>query len=119
MGLSRPGSLTTTTRRYSFQAVHQLPALGEGKHGHSFQLEVCFAGTTIELADKVFKERIESKVHGRDLSELLSVATGEALVQWIHKELLLSPLGPFVLGVALQETPKNRYISSMTGAKFV
>jgi 6-pyruvoyl-tetrahydropterin synthase len=113
------GLTSTTTRRYSFQSIHCLPALGEGKHGHDFKLELCFAGTSVELADKTFKEKIEPQVHGRDLSELLDAPTGEALVQWIHKELLRSPLGPFLLGVALQETPKNRYISSMTGARFV
>lgn len=122
MGLSllrSPTGLTTTTRRYSFQALHQLNALGEGKHGHDFHLEICFAGTTIECADKVFNEVLKPRLQGRDLGEFLDVPTGEMLVQWIHKELLRSPLGPFVLGVALQETPKNRFISSMTGARFV
>jgi 6-pyruvoyl-tetrahydropterin synthase len=116
MGLKQ---LATTTRRYFFQAVHQLTELGEGKHGHDFHLEICFAGTSIECADKTFKEVLKPRLHGQNLGEILEAPTGEALVQWIHKQLLLSPLGPFVLGVAIQETPKNRYISSMTGARFV
>jgi len=110
---------STTTRRYMFQAMHRLEALNEGKHGHHFYLELCFAGASVELADACYREVIEPRVHGRDLGELLENPTGEELVQWIHKELLRSRLGPFLLGVALQETPKNRYVSSMTGARFV
>lgn len=111
--------LSTTTRRYMFQSVHHLDAVDEGLHGHHFYLEICFAGTSVAVADEVYHEKIAPQVHGRNLNELLVNPTGEELVQWIHKELLRSKLGPFVLGVAVQETAKNRYVSSMTGARFV
>ncbi len=111
--------LVTTTRRYMFQSTHQLGSLQEGKHGHHFYLELTFAGAPVALADQFYRERIEPKVHERDLSEVADPPTGEMLAQWIHKQLLLSPLGKHLIGVAVQETPKNRYISSMTELRFV
>ena len=111
--------LVTTTRRYMFQSTHKLGSLQEGKHGHHFYLEVIFQGAPVALADQCYHEKIEARVHGKDLSEVADPPTGEMLAQWIHKQLLVSPLGKHLLGVAVQETPKNRYISSMTELRFV
>lgn len=112
-------AITTFTRRYVFQSVHSLPEVSEGKHGHHFYLEISYgAGVSPALADKSFHEWIEPHLHGREV-KVVSPPTGEKIVEWIHGELLKSPIGSHLVAVALQETEKNRYLSSRSEARFV
>lgn len=105
----------THTRRYLFQAIHSLEALGEGRHGHHVYLEISFGPNgTIETADRCYSKFIAPRLHGCDVAEVVQPPTGENIVEWIHNELLNSPLGPDLVGVAIQETGKNRFISSKT-----
>lgn len=107
----------THTRRYVFQSVHRLNALNEGKHGHHFYLELSFKTGNIELADQCFKDYVATKLHAKEIP--IAPASGENIAEWIHNELLRSPLGPDLVAVALQETDKNRYLSSRSEARFV
>ncbi len=110
---------TTHTRRYVFQAVHRLNALNEGKHGHHFYVEISFSGGDRNLADLCFNDYVAAKLHGREISPHIAPPTGENIVEWIHGELLKSPLGPHLRAVRLQETDKNLYISAKSEARFV
>jgi hypothetical protein len=111
------------TRRYHFQSVHSLTTglHREIEHGHGFGLEVSFLGG-VEPArvDAIVREKILSVLHARNLNSVLSPATGEVLVEWAHARLLDSPeLSPFLRAVCLQETRKNRFVSSRSEVDFV
>ena len=109
----------TTTRRYSFQSVHALHVgvHRERRHGHQYFLEVSFSGCEVSQVDSEIGG-ILSRLHGFELTGELEPATGEHLVEWIHSR--LSPgLGSHLKAVALQETRKNRFISSASEARFV
>jgi len=114
-------AVSTTTRRYSFKSVHALHVglHRERKHGHEYDLEVTFAGADTRAVDEQVEALILARVHGHELTGELEPATGEVLVDWIHAELLRSPLSVCVLAVALQETRKNRFVSSKSEARFV
>ncbi len=111
-------AVTTFTRRYVFQSVHRLPAVHEAKHGHHFYLELTYRDVDPELADRSYREFVEPELHGREI-RVVTPPTGEKIVEWIHERLLSSPLGPHLLAVALQETEKNRYLSSRSEVRFV
>jgi len=110
----------TWTRRYQFQSVHSLNVcdLQERLHGHDFQLEVCCSSDQIHRLDELIKKEILPQIHGRNLNQLLSPATGELLVEWIDAKLRRSKLSPFLVGIALQETRKNRFVSAKSEAQF-
>ena len=115
----------TWTRRYSFQSVHSLNSgvLRERVHGHQYLLEVTFAGdaeqgSPVNEADEIVQREILSPLHGRELS-FLEPATGEHIVDWIHEQLLKTPLSPRLKAVALQETRKNRFISARSELRYV
>lgn len=91
----------------------------ERRHGHEYGLEVSFQGCTIAAMDAEVETAILSEVHGRELKSPLDPATGEVLVEWIHSRLQRGPLGDFVRAVAIQETRKNRFVSSKSEARFV
>lgn len=111
-------AVITFTRRYVFQSVHSLPEVSEGKHGHHFYLELSYRDCSREVADSCFRERIAPHLHGREV-QVVTPPTGEKMVEWIHTELLQSPIGPHLVAVGLQETEKNRYTSSQSEARFV
>lgn len=109
----------TTTRRYPFQAVHAL-SVGlhrERKHGHDYAVEVSFTDVAIARVDQLVFERVIGHLHAKELKGEVDPATGEVLVEWIHQQLL--ELGSNLKAVALQETRKNRFISSLSEARFV
>ena len=111
----------TSTRRYQFQSVHSLHvgALSEHLHGHDFQLEVTVRGGEIQAVDEWVEHEILAAVHGRELNSLLDPATGEALVEWIDQRLRQSPWAEKLIGVALQETRKNRFVSARSEVEIV
>lgn len=109
---------TTYTRRYVFQSLHHLPSLGEGKHGHHMHLELSFSKVRAEVVDQIYATELAPELHGREIS-VVSPATGENIVEWIHERLLETSLGPHLHAVAIQETDKNRYISTRSEARFV
>ena len=107
-----------TTRRYSFQSVHALH-LGlhkERRHGHQYFLEVSFSNCPTEPVDTQVG-RVLARLHGHELKGELEPATCEHLVEWIHARLLELRLS--LRAVALQETRKNRFVSSASEARFV
>ncbi len=111
-------AVITFTSRYVFQSVHRLPAVNENKHGHHFYLELSYRGADKAVADQSYREFVEPHFHGREV-RVVEPPTGEKMVEWIHAQLLKSPLAPFLVAVALQETEKNRYISSRSEVAFV
>lgn len=110
----------TWTRRYSFQSVHSLNsgALKERLHGHHYHLEITFTGRDINEVDEWIENQLLAKVHGVELKEL-QPSTGENIVNWIHDELLKTFLAPRLKAVALQETRKNRFISTLSESRYV
>jgi 6-pyruvoyl-tetrahydropterin synthase len=109
-------ALMATTRRYSFRAVHSLDSgiHREKFHGHQYFVEISFERCLPADVDRVVEKKILRVLEGHDLARLISPATGEMTVEWIQRELDASPLGAKILGVALQETRKNRFVSART-----
>lgn len=114
-------ALSTTTRRYSFKSVHALHVgvHRERTHGHEYNLEVTFAGAPAHAVDEQVEALVSAQLHGRELGGELDPATGEVLVDWVHRKLVSGPLASCVLAVAIQETRKNRFVSSLSEARFV
>lgn len=108
----------TTTQRYTFQAVHSLPG-EETTHGHHYFVELSFHSCSRHIADLAFNDYVKQKLHGQNLDAEFTPATGERLVEWIDESLRSSPLGPYLLAVTLQETAKNRFVSSQSEVRFV
>lgn len=118
MGLNH---LTTVTRRFYFQSVHALVS-GEHRektHGHGYFLEITARDLTPLELDRVYHAQIEPHVHGRRLAKELEPSTGEHLVDWIHDRLNETPFKKNILAVSLQETRKNRFVSTQTERRFV
>lgn len=120
--------MTTVTRRYRFQAVHSLyiGIYRELKHGHDFYLEITVDLLNSSLRDLVadldgfVNDSVLPDVHGRELNRFLEPATGENLTEWIHNRLLTcEKLRHQIKAVAIQETRKNRFISSQSEVRFV
>jgi len=112
-------ALMATTRRYSFRAVHSLQ-VGEHSekiHGHQYHLEVSFYSCATADIDREVETRILNPLHGHDLTHLVAPATGEMLVNWIHDRLAESELNRHILGVTLQETRKNRFVSARSDVR--
>lgn len=107
------------TRRYPFQSVHALHAgaVVERAHGHQYFLEVSFSERDVDGADLVV-EKLISQLHATEITEV-NPSTGEMIVEWIDSQLRSGPLAPRLRAVALQETRKNRFVSSRTEAKYV
>lgn len=116
-------ALVATTRRFSFRSVHSLNngVHREKIHGHQYSLEVTFygSGALDEVTAKV-NELILARLDGHDLSQLMSASTGESLVEWIHERLVTEGgLKGKILGVALQETKKNRFLSGRSNVRMM
>lgn len=111
----------TLTRRYFFQSVHALVAGSriESLHGHGYHLEVTSIDSSPDEIDEVYEQSIEPWLHGKHLKDELQPSTGEHLVDWIHQQFLKSDLKDRIKAVALQETAKNRFVSSWTEKTFV
>lgn len=106
-------------RRYVFQSVHSLKHHLERRHGHHYALEVSFrAEAGWDTADRSVQKVILDRLHAREI-EVVSHATGENIVNWIHDQLANSPLGPHLVAVALQETRKNRFVSGCSDRNYV
>ena len=106
------------TRRYPFQAVHVLSEALEKRHGHQYFLEVSFRTRAIDQVDEEVKRQILQAFHGHEFPATPQ-ATGENLVECIHEALAQTAIGPLICAVALQETRKNRFLSSKSEARFV
>ncbi len=107
-------ALSATTKRYSFRGVHSLTSgfYLEKYHGHQYFVEVSFEKCLLADVDRVVTEKILNVLDGHDLTKNISPATGEVIVEWIHSQLDGTPLRAKILGVALQETRKNRFVSA-------
>src|SRR6478735_6486595 len=107
-------ALSATTRRYSFRGVHSLDSgvHREKYHGHQYFVEVSFEKCLIADVDRVVAEKILNILDGHDLTKTVHPATGEVLVEWIQTQLDATPLRAKILGVAVQETRKNRFVSA-------
>jgi 6-pyruvoyl-tetrahydropterin synthase len=114
-------ALSAVTKRYSFRAVHSLTE-GEHRekfHGHQYFLEVSFQRASLSEVDSTVQEKILEVLDGHDLTSRIAPATGEVIVEWIHRELENSPLRGKLLGVTLQETRKNRFVSAKSIAHLI
>lgn len=114
-------ALMATTRRYMFRSVHFLDA-GDHRekiHGHQFSLEVSFEHAEIAEVDRVVNEKVVAALDAHDITRVLSPATGENIVEWIHAQLSDSPLAKNILGVAIQETRKNRFVSARSVVQII
>jgi 6-pyruvoyl-tetrahydropterin synthase len=114
-------ALIATTRRFSFRGVHSLLSgtHKEKVHGHEYFLEISFHSCPRRHIEREVQTRILSQLDGRDLTSSVTPATGEVLVEWIDRQLRESPVGPCVVGVALQETRKNRFVSALSDVRVV
>jgi len=105
----------TAGRRFRFQSVHSLNTgfHRERKHGHDYILEVYFSPEITLKLHSFVSETLLPRLHGRDLNSVVHPATGEKLVEWIHEQIRSrDELAIGVHAVALQETTKNRFVSS-------
>jgi hypothetical protein len=59
-------------------------------------------------------DKILPRLDGQDIGQVISPATGECIVEWIHNEFKELGVSSEVLGLALQETRKNRFLSRAT-----
>lgn len=114
-------ALIATTRRFSFRGVHSLNTgtHREKLHGHQYFLEVSFHGCAAKDMEAEVEARILRPLDAHDITRLVAPATGEVLVEWIDEQLRASGLGPNLVGVALQETKKNRFVSSRSDVRLV
>ncbi|MGZ3723609.1 MAG: 6-carboxytetrahydropterin synthase [Bdellovibrionales bacterium] len=114
-------ALSATTKRYSFRGVHSLTSgvHREKYHGHQYFLEVSFEKCLLADIDHVVKEKILTVLDGHDLTKKINPATGEVIVEWIQAQLDATPLRAKILGVALQETRKNRFVSARSVAQLI
>lgn len=103
------------TRRYPFASVHRLA--DERRHGHQYYLEVSVSGRDLNSVDRAVAQEVLERFDGREIS-VEPQATGEVLVETIHAR-LADVLGARLRAVALQETRKNRFVSSRSEARYV
>jgi hypothetical protein len=102
------------THRFTVRLQHSLPAepYPEVRHGHSCDIEISLDRPFTPSDVEVIREKAVAPLDGNVLNKLLSQATGERLVDWLFGELQSSGLGKALQAVAIQETPKNRFLSS-------
>lgn len=114
-------AVVARTRRFLFRSVHSLQSgpRKERRHGHQYYLEVTTTGDSWSI-DGLVREKILKALDGRDLTGFIEPATGEVLVEWIHDQLNRVTIPDSqVLAVALQETRKNRFVSSNSDSRYV
>jgi 6-pyruvoyl-tetrahydropterin synthase len=112
-------AVVTKTRSFVFRCVHALNSgpRREVRHGHEYKLEVTWVMGAVagSVADSV-TESVLNRLDRHDLTGLIEPATGEVIVEWIHAQLSNVP---GVVAVAIQETRKNRFISSRSDLRYV
>jgi 6-pyruvoyl-tetrahydropterin synthase len=111
-------AVTHRTLCYRFRSVHQLDSgpQREQRHGHEYRLEVTSELTSTETLDRGVKSLILPALDKKDLTGVISPATGEVIVEWIESKLRELP---GLVAVAVQETRKNRFISSGSDRRYV
>lgn len=103
--------MTVFTKRFTARVQHHLTALKEGRHGHSCGIEVSLT-RPFEPGDcDRIEELVIALLDGKDLNPLFKTPSGENIVEWIFSEIHRVYTSDLV-GVALQETSKNRFLSS-------
>ena len=114
-------ALVASTRRFSFRGVHSLNngVHREKCHGHHYFLEVSFHKCTLAQIETEVREKVTSVLDARELNQVIEPATGEVIVEWIHQRLNSGALAGKILGVALQETRKNRFVSARSDARLI
>lgn len=102
------------TKKFRFEAAHRLDNY-KGKceqfHGHSYVLEVTFAGKPqkdgmiIDFSEikKIVENKVISKLDHTDLNKIIKVTTCENVAKWIWEE--LTEFNPYE--VTLYETPDS------------
>lgn len=112
--------MTLFTRRFFFRAQHRLIQghHPEVKHGHEYSLEITLL-QNFSTTDISTVAAIVDKLDGKMLNETLpegTISSGENITEWIDGELRRTILGKYLQGVALQETPKNRFVSGRSNS---
>ena len=97
------------TKRFTVRPMHHLSSLKEGLHGHSCQLEISLSKPFDSLKLKTIHSLIVEPLDGRILNDIIPQPTGEEIVAWVCRRLRDSHLAPEFVGLALQETAKNRF----------
>lgn len=104
------------TRRFRLRGVHFLydPQYSEPKHGHEYRLEVT---VDAKIPDEIVRATVDRLIlkgwDQKDWSKSgLLQASGELLVEKFDSILRSSEIGAYLVSVELQETFKNRFISS-------
>ena len=119
--MGRHMALMATTRRFSFRGTHSINdgVYRERRHGHQFFLEISFHGCSLIEVEHEITARILKPLDGHDLNQVVEPATGEMVVEWIQSQIDGSNLRGKILGVILQETAKNRFVSAHTDVRLV
>jgi 6-pyruvoyl-tetrahydropterin synthase len=114
-------ALICSTRRFSFRAVHHLNVgvHREATHGHQYFVELSASPETLPAVSELFTSQILPRLEGHDICQVISPATGEAIVEWIDNEFKVLGAASSILGIALQETRKNRFISRRTAEQLL
>ncbi len=104
----------TFTKRFVARVQHRLVQVPypEVRHGHACKIEITLSKAWEQQFIELVRQYILQYLDGQLLNDTLPVATGENLVEWIFTELEKSVLGKDLLGVCVQETLKNRFVSS-------
>jgi 6-pyruvoyl-tetrahydropterin synthase len=121
-------AVVTKTRSFTFRCVHELNSgpRREVRHGHEYKLEVTWRAADVDtdsdvdvvaasVSDAVLG-LVLNKLDRHDLTGLIEPATGEVIVEWIHTQLRDTP---GIVAIAIQETLKNRFISSGSDLRYV
>lgn len=103
----------TYTHRFTVRVQHKLTQepYPEIHHGHACDVEITLNRPFSREDVSLIWDKVIRPLDGNVLNEILNQATGERLVDWIFRELEMSILAKALQAVALQETPKNRFIS--------
>lgn len=109
-------ALICSTRRFSFRAVHHLNvgAHIEAVHGHQYFVELSSTPEALAQVCDLFESKILPRLEGHDICQVVSPATGELIVEWIDNEFKKLGVSSSILGIAIQETRKNRFVSRRT-----
>jgi GTP cyclohydrolase IB len=130
-----PAGSTVITKRFRFEAAHQLPAVPEGHkcsrlHGHTYEVWVHVTGPVSPefgwIADfgdvKAAWKPLDEQLDHRFLNDIpgLENPTAEVLAAWICHRLSAADLGAGrVLAVEVAETPDSRalYVARQHAAR--
>ena len=109
--------MTVLTKRFRLRGVHSLFDRNhqEPRHGHEYWLEVSWKSPSMavnELSTLVNTLIVDPWDARNWANKNLLQASGELLVEEFDRLLRESEAGSFLMGVQLQETSKNKFISS-------